>query len=293
MKMITDLGHLRALLCVASLSAFTLSPVSAAALQQASVTEAVNSVSYQTSENGPQKPASAGTIIHPDNVVRTGIKSRAELQFNDNTVTRIGANSVFTFDAASQKLNLEQGSMLFSKPKEASTFQITTPAATCAISGTSGFLQFLHGSLIFGLLEGHTKLVIGGVTYNLTGGNMLVIGPDGTVHIVAFDIAAFMHHAGLITKFHSKLPNQSAIDDALAEYLSLLGRGFIQPPTNGLVVYKGHDWFDPDFLQFVTQIQGFENEAGQPPPSNNDDCCHRCCYYSYSSFSGDFKTRGD
>jgi len=286
MKMINDLGHLRALLCLASLSAFAFSPACAEALQQASVTEAVNSVSYQTSEKSEQKPASTGTIIHPDNVVRTGVKSRAELKFNDNTVTRMGANSVFTFDAQSQKLNLEQGSMLFSKPKDASTFQITTPAATCAISGTSGFLQYLpggHGGLIFGLIEGHTSLVIGGTTYNLTGGNMLVISPDGTVHIVAFDIAAFLHNAGLITKFKSKLPNQGAIDAALAEYLSLVDRGFIQPPGSGLTNYRGHDWFDPDFLQFVSQIQGFENEASQPPPSNNNDECSRRCCYSYSS----------
>ena len=127
MKRINDFVNFRALLCFVFLSAFAMSSAWAEPLQQASVTEAVNSVSYQSNENAPQEPASAGTIIHPDNVVRTGIKSRAELQFNDRTVTRMGANSVFSFDAQAQKLNLEQGSMLFCKPKDAGTFQISTP----------------------------------------------------------------------------------------------------------------------------------------------------------------------
>src|SRR5260370_16344783 len=99
MKMINVTQKFRACFCSLLVGAALISPASWAAqtLQQASVTEAVNSVSYQTDKSAPQKPASPGTIIHSDNVVRTGIKSRAELQFNHPTVTRIAANPAFPF----------------------------------------------------------------------------------------------------------------------------------------------------------------------------------------------------
>ena len=118
MKILKDIGCHRLLLaCLLSVS--LMASASAVPLRQASVTEAVNSVSYQSNANAAQEPATTGTTIQPDNIVRTGIKSRAELQFNDHTVTRMGANSVFTFDAQAQKMSLEQGSMLFPSRRKA------------------------------------------------------------------------------------------------------------------------------------------------------------------------------
>ena len=276
MKMIPAAANLRTLLSLALASASLITFARAESLQQASVSEAVNSVSYQTSQNAPQKPATTGTVIHTNNVVRTGTQSRAELQFSDHTVTRLGANSVFTFDAQGQKLNLEEGSMLFSKPKETSAFQISTPAATCAISGTTGFMQAHNHSFLFGLLEGHSSLTVNGVVYKVSGGNLLVVSPDGTVHLLNFDIVSFLKHAGLYKNFHSTLPNQKFIDAELAEYISLEERGFIKaPPANPFYGFPNSYNFTD--LDFAAQLQFFEQLKNQQPTQN--DCCRPPCWY--------------
>lgn len=280
--MIQDAANLRTLFSFALISASLISFARADSLHQASVSEAVNSVSYQASASAPQKPATTGTVIHTNNIVRTGVQSRAELQFSDKTVTRLGANSVFTFDAQGQKLNLEEGSMLFSKPKETSAFQISTPAATCAISGTTGFMQAHNHSFLFGLLEGHSKIVVNGVTYTVAGGNLLVVSADGSVHLLNFDIVSFLKHAGLYTKFKSTLPNQKEIDAELAEFLALEERGFIKPPPAN----PFYGFPDLDYLNTLTgqnnlaaQIQFFEQLQTQQPPQPTDNCHPPCCGY--------------
>ncbi len=249
------------LLAAASLS-FALHAGAAGSLQQASVTEAVNTVSYQANASAPQQAAAIGTTIHPDNIVRTGVKSRAELQFNDNTVTRIGANSIFSFDAQSQTINLQQGTALFSKPKDSNTFEIATPAATCSISGTTGFLEVLpatdhaKASFVIGLIEGHTTIEIGGKNYSVGSGDLLVRNSDGQVRLLSFNIPQLLNKAGLFKSFKSKLPNQVYIDKALKKFASLEKRGFIEKTPFSL------DSNDKDF-RFRGQLVGNFNEFGK------------------------------
>jgi hypothetical protein len=254
----------------------------AGSLQQASVTEAVNTVSYQSNLDAPQKAVSVGTTIYPDNIVRTGVKSRAELQFNDKTITRIGANSAFSFDSAKQAMNLQEGTALFSKPKDNSTFEITTPAATCSISGTTGFLEVkpgkdpTHASFIFGLIEGHTTITAGGKSYNVGAGQLLVRTLGGSINFVSFNIPNFLSKAGLMKDFKSKLPNQADINKAVAKFVSLEKRGFIEATplslasNNGTVAFYLNALGDfhnfgglNDQLNLSRQIQAFQGQIAQ------------------------------
>lgn len=255
----------------------------ASSLKQASVTESVNTVSYQRNADAPQKSADVGTTIYPHNIVRTGVKSRAELQFNDNTITRIGANSAFSFDSENQAINLQEGTALFSKPKDNSSFEITTPAATCSISGTTGFMAVKpgsksHASFIFGLIEGHTAVTIGGKTYNVGSGQLLVRTLSGSVSFVAFDIPRFLEKAGLIKDFKSRLPNQADIDRAVARFVSLENRGFIEPTafsvgsTDNLIAFYANAASNlknienlTDQLNLERQIQAFQAQIQAPP----------------------------
>ncbi|MEJ0000079.1 MAG: FecR family protein [Verrucomicrobiota bacterium] len=186
------------------LAAASLIAARGAELQQAAVTELYKTVSYQASAQAPQRPAAKGTVIHPTNIVRTGVDSRAELQFNDNTITRMGANSVFSFDQQSQTMDLSQGSVLFCKPKTSQTFEIATPAATCSISGTTGFVEYIkpnrrsvtgHGTMIFGLVEGRTTVTINGKQYPLRAGEML-LSTGGIVQKLTFNLLTFTQQAG-------------------------------------------------------------------------------------------------
>src|SRR3954468_23548533 len=49
--------------------------------------------------------------------LKTGIKSRSELLFQDNTLTRIGPETSFSFTAGTRDLTLRQGTVLIQVPK--------------------------------------------------------------------------------------------------------------------------------------------------------------------------------
>ena len=72
--------------------------------------------------------------------VRTGIESRAELTFTDQTLARLGANTIFSFDKGTRNLELGGGVMLLRVPKDAGGAQINTAAVTAAITGTTVML---------------------------------------------------------------------------------------------------------------------------------------------------------
>lgn len=71
----------------------------AADLSQAKVRQKFNGVTLAPNLNGSAHPVAQGAVVQNENVVRTGTESRAELEFTDLTLARIGANSIFTFDA--------------------------------------------------------------------------------------------------------------------------------------------------------------------------------------------------
>jgi FecR protein len=68
---------------------------------RATVTRTQNKVSYgQIAEGkGRTRPANQGDIVGPKNYLLTESESRAELQYDDGSVVRIGQNTVFSFEA--------------------------------------------------------------------------------------------------------------------------------------------------------------------------------------------------
>ena len=87
--------------------------------------------------------------------VRTGVESRAELTFTDQTLARLGANTIFSFSGGTRHLELSGGAMLLRVPKDAGGAQINTVAVTAAITGTTVMLEFHPDAFIkFIILEG-------------------------------------------------------------------------------------------------------------------------------------------
>jgi hypothetical protein len=74
--------------------------------------------------------------VKASNFVQTGIESRAELQFKDTSLVRVGQNSVFSFEAKTRTLSLDKGDMLFYVAPKHGPGTIKTPALTAAITGT-------------------------------------------------------------------------------------------------------------------------------------------------------------
>jgi hypothetical protein len=197
----------------------------------ATVTEAVNDVSHGNSQTTDTTPAKAGTVIQDGEYLKTGVKSRAELALANQSITRLGANTVFNYSVATNEVDLQAGTILFSKPKDGKEMTIKTASVTAAIVGTTGFASLQGSALLFGLIEGHARLMVGGTDYNVTAGQILRMTGDGKPQIFFYNLPLFLKTSPLITKYHSSLPNQTYINAEVDKYNDFAARGFIGPPT--------------------------------------------------------------
>lgn len=168
------------ILCLSLLATL---PALAGPLQSAKITQAVNEVTiYQTQGSGTA--ATIGQTVGGSSSVQTGRKSRAELTFTDNTITRLGQYSVFSFRQGSREVELQQGSVLLQVPKDAGGAMIRTATVTAAITGTTSMFEYSPGKWIKLLtLEGTQKLFINGskTPVLVPAGQMIIMKPNGSV----------------------------------------------------------------------------------------------------------------
>jgi FecR protein len=120
------------LLCIAN-------PLRAEQLfERAGVTKTINDCSVLPRN----RRAVVGDVITGDLALRTGGASRAELEFPDLTITRIGANALFRFLAGQRKIILDGGTMLFHSSKGGATVQ--AGAVTAAVTGTDFLISNIN-----------------------------------------------------------------------------------------------------------------------------------------------------
>ena len=258
-------------------------------LSQAVVRQKVNVVTLAPNLTGEARPAAQGAVIHDENVVRTGTESRAELEFTDLTLARLGSNSIFSFDAKARTMNFTQGAVLFSKPTNSGAIQLRSGAISGAITGSTGFISTVpiegigkaghtrsNGkgtTTLVGMLEGKIQ---GGsrwtdnagrehtTPFRLGPGEMLVARPDGAPRLAQFDIPRFLKTSPLVKGFKAPLPNAAALDRAVADYEADERRGFIEK-SNVMVSTKPRHISFVGYLpldviaQLRTQNPGFLN----------------------------------
>lgn len=108
------------------------------------------------------RPAVVDDVVLASKFLQTSGDARAELEFPDKSLARVGANTIFTFDAQSRTLTLEKGDMLFYLPPGAGGVKIKTAALTAALTGTvvlvktTGFLV-LEGTVTITYTEDGEK----------------------------------------------------------------------------------------------------------------------------------------
>ena len=157
-----------------------LMPATAAPLKSAKVTASVNDVRvYRDSTNAAT--AAVGESISGTDDLHTGRRSRAELTFPDQSITRIGANSIFSFRSGSRDMEIKQGSFLLQVPKDAGGATIRTATVTAAITGTTVMMEYNPGKWIkFIVLEGKAKLqmIEGGEFVEVLPGQMIFMEAD-------------------------------------------------------------------------------------------------------------------
>jgi hypothetical protein len=112
--------------------------------EKAEITRTVNLVSLLLEMKS--RPAVPGDTVNGETAVRTGGDSRAELQFPDLTITRVGSNALFRFVSGGREITLDGGTMLFSSPKGAGGGKVQAGAITAAVTGTEFLISYVKGS---------------------------------------------------------------------------------------------------------------------------------------------------
>jgi hypothetical protein len=150
-------------------------------LQEAAINQIVNEVKLVDPRKGA-RPAAVKEVIRDDLGVRTGIQSRAELLFQDKTLTRLGAETFFSFKAGTRDLKLDRGTLLLQVPKGLGGAKIRAASVTASITGTTIMMEHLPGKSIKVLvLEGSLRLEINkrlGTAMLLTPGKMVIMKPN-------------------------------------------------------------------------------------------------------------------
>jgi len=170
-------------------------------LKSAKITQAVNDVQLFP-EGSSARAAAVGDSVSGSTSVQTGRRARAELTFTDNTVTRLGQNSVFSFRSGGRDMELTQGSILLQVPKTNGGATIRTATVTAAITGTTVMFEFSAGKWIKLItLEGTQKLFINGRKNPVLvpAGQMIIMHPDGQVvpNPVTIDLARLLATSAL------------------------------------------------------------------------------------------------
>jgi hypothetical protein len=113
----------------------------AAELKEATVTAIVKEVNLLPT-GATARAAVLNENVRDGTAVRTGSDSRTELTFTDLTLTRLGANTIFSFNEGTRNLDLGGGAMLLRVPKGAGGAKISTAAVTAAITGTTVIIEY-------------------------------------------------------------------------------------------------------------------------------------------------------
>src|ERR1700682_110494 len=236
----TSLSFVVAAGCIFSIHLSVAGP-----LTSAEVTKIINRVSVVDPEKGGH-PAAIREVIKDDLGLQTGVQSRSELLFQDNTLTRLGAETFFSFKTGTRDMTLEKGSMLLQVPKGLGGAQIHTAAVTAAITGTTIMMEYIPGRYIKVLvLEGSLRLSRNGRfgdSVVLRPGKMVIMQPDAKriPDPVDVDIKQVVKTSTLVTFPDSApLPSIALIQTAIdTQTRSLASRDLV--PTN-LVMGHGTD----------------------------------------------------
>src|SRR5437660_5367323 len=235
----TDLS----LLVVAAGCTFLAHSSAAGPLSSAEVTKIINRVSVIDPAKGGH-PAVMREVIKDDLGLQAGAKSRSELLFQDNTLTRIGAETFFSFKAGTRDMTLERGSMLLQVPKGLGGAKIHTAAVTAAITGTTIMMEYSPGQYLKVLvLEGSLRLSRNGSFGNsvvLHPGKMVIMRPDAKKipAPIDVDLAQIVRTSTLVNFPGSNiLPSMPLIQAAINDQAKELAKGTLVP-TN-LVIGHG------------------------------------------------------
>jgi len=230
--------------------------------KHARVTEVIRDVRLLATQ-AAARPAVVNEPVNEGTSVRTGSESRAELTFADQTITRLGANTVFSFSGAARTYDLGSGAILMTAPRDAGTVKISAGVASCAISGFTGIWEshnkFWNKVLV---LEGDGDVWLKknpNDHRHMHSRQILVFPPNANVlpQPQEFDVCKVISNGLLITGFSQQLPSFPQLTAECDAQRSA-------PITTKLVDPTSHDITDQS-------ISARPNETPPPPARPTPD----------------------
>ena len=117
-----------------ALASVVSNEVSADELKQAKVTQVIQDVRVRPSNASP-RPAAVNDDVRQGTAVQTGVQSRSELTFKDQTITRLGEQTIFSVGQGPRTIDLGSGQFLLYAPKKAGGAKVKMGSVTAAITG--------------------------------------------------------------------------------------------------------------------------------------------------------------
>jgi len=235
-------------------------------LKQSTFTQVINDVQIISGADKTAKAAAVDDLFKTPDLVRTGPDSRAELVAADQTITRVGANTIFSFDPANRTIDLQKGSLLFHSPKGRGGGTIQTGSATASVLGTTIVVATTpNGGFKVLVLEGTAEIkFLHGLKQQLNAGQMTFLLPGGGMSpIIVFRLDANTQGSQLINGFNRALPSWNKIEDEISKQLRLLRKG--KAEDTGLLVGNQASATQVQALNSVTLQDYFRRQTSFQP----------------------------
>src|SRR5437763_16849085 len=128
--------HVRVILTIASVALAIWFPneVSADELKEAKVTQVIQDVRVLPSGAAP-RPAALNDNVRQGTAVQTGVQSRSELTFKDQTITRLGEKTIYSPGEGARSIDLGSGQFLLYVPKKSGGAKVKMGRVTAAMTG--------------------------------------------------------------------------------------------------------------------------------------------------------------
>jgi FecR protein len=192
----------------------------AAPLQEARVSQVIQDVRLLEAHGA--RAAMVNDRITLERAVRTGKQSRAEVTFTDLTITRLGANTIFSLKAGAREVDLTSGTILLSVPSGAAPVRANTTAVTAAVTGGTALLA-TGPPTKFMVLEGIGTIYPRGhpeKAVTVHAGEMVVVTEHGVIsEPMQFDVSLVLQTSLLIIDF-PPLPNLPLILEVANQQLA-------------------------------------------------------------------------
>ncbi len=192
-------------------------------------TEVVQKVTVIQARSEKPRPATVDSVLTVPDRVATGPDSRAELLSEDGTLTRVGANTVFSFGTEKREVNLQKGSVLFHSPSGKGGGVIRTNGAQASVMGTTLIVTATSGGgFKLLVLEGKAKASLANGSFvEVAAGQLTVLEPGRPNFgpVLNFRLKDQVSGSALLKGFHTPLASEKKVLASIDRQERMLEKG--------------------------------------------------------------------